>query len=140
MIRPPMLAAILAAAACTPLPAPVGPDAGALRPAIGPEIVVRFDSGRQAPRYLVERVAARCWLDGVVGGAQMIVNRQTGGIIIVGETTDLLAADFLEPRDGRSRVRLSGPVIAEPAKKSRLVTTLDRAARTGETACPIAED
>lgn len=118
---------------------PAAGDKTALRPAIGPEIVVSFDSGRRAPRYLLERVAARCWLDGVVRGAQMIVNRDTGNLIIVGDKIDLLAADFLKPLDGKSRVRLSGPVIADPAKKTKLVTSLERAARTDETACPIAK-
>lgn len=137
MIRVLLLTGALTSAACVPLPASKGPT-GPTRAAIGPEIVVRFDSGRQAPRLMLERLAAGCWLDGVVRGAQMIVNRQTGNLIIVGDTTDLLAADFLEPQAGRNRVRLSGPVIADPVKKNRLVTSLDRASRTGETSCSMA--
>lgn len=139
MIRAMTMAASLATAACMPPPPAGGPDTSALRPAIGPEIIVSFDPGRQASRYLVERVAARCWLDGVISGAQMIVNRQTGNLVIVGDTRDLLAADFLEPQGGFSRVRLSGPMIADPVKKNRLVAALVRAARTGETACPITD-
>ena len=137
MIRTLTLVAAIAVTACGPLPGLKRP-APDVRPAIGPEVVVRFNAGRRAPRLLLESVAARCWLDGVVRGAQMIVNRQTGNIIIVGDTTDLLAADFLPAQRGTSRVRLSGPVIAAPAKTAKLVASLDRAARTGETACPIA--
>lgn len=127
---------IVALAACTPLrPADVAPTTGA-RPAIGPEVIVRFSPGRRSPRALLEQVAARCWLDGVVRGAGMIVDRQTGRIVIAGETRQLLAADFLRPEDGKARIRLSGPVIADPNKQNRLVETLDLAARTGETGCP----
>lgn len=131
-----ILASIAALAACTPLrPGDLGPTTGA-RPAIGPEVVVRFSPGRRSPRAILEQVAARCWLDGVVGGAGMVVDRQTGRIVIAGETRQLLAADFLRPEDGRSRVRLSGPIIADSIKQRRLVETLDLAARTGETGCP----
>lgn len=116
---------------------PVQPTAKP-RPAVGPEIVVLVSSTGQEARTLIEHVAARCWLDGIVRGAQLIVNRQTGNVIIVGDTTDLLAADFLRPRGGRSRVRLSGPVVADPIKRRRLVQSLDKAVLTGETGCPIA--
>lgn len=132
------LALILAAvaAACTPL-APIESTAPP-KPSIGPEIIVRIPQRGQAARTLVEHVGARCWLDGIVRGAQMIVDRQTGRIIIVGDTSDLLAADFLPPEDGRSRIRLSGPVVADQVKANRLVETLDLAVRTGKTDCPIA--
>jgi hypothetical protein len=124
------LAAVLAG--CAPLPS--APP----KPPIGPEIVVRISETGRPARELVERVAAGCWLDGIVRGASMIVDRQTGRVIIVSDTDDLLAADFLEPQGGRSRLRLSGPVIADPVKAQRLVETLDLAVRTGVTSCPIA--
>jgi hypothetical protein len=108
------------------------------KPPIGPAIVIRLSESGQPARDLLERVAARCWLDGIVRGAAMVVDRQTGRVIIVSDTDDLLAADFLAPEGGRGRVRLSGPVIADPAKTQRLVETLDLAVRTGETSCPIA--
>jgi hypothetical protein len=150
MIRALILAAALAVAGCAndgvmgqggagdPVAGRDKAGATAVRPAIGSEIVVSFDPGRQAPRYLLERVASRCWLDGIVRGANMIVNRDTGNLTIVDDKIDLLAADFLEPRDGKARLRLSGPVIDDPEKKTRLVTSLERAARGGETGCPIA--
>ncbi|MEM9140385.1 MAG: hypothetical protein AAGB15_11215 [Pseudomonadota bacterium] len=106
--------------------------------AVGPEIVVRFSKSGQQAKDLLELVAAQCWLDGIVRGAQMIVDRNTGRVIIVGDTDDLLAADFLRPLDGRSRIRLSGPVVADPVKADRLVQSLDRAVKTGQTSCPIA--
>ena len=138
MIRPLLtaFALVAAVAACSPIPisGPVAP----LKPAVGPEIVVRIPQRGQAARDLIERVGARCWLDGVTRGHQMIVDRQTGRIVIVDETKDLLAADFLAPKDGRSRIRISGPVIADPVKKQKIVASLDKAARGGDTACPIA--
>ncbi len=129
------LAATFAAAAltaCASLPSTPA------KPPIGPEIVVRLSQTGQPARDLLERVAASCWLDGIVRGASMIVDRQTGRVIIVSDTDDLLAADFLPPQDRRARVRLSGPVIADPVKRDRLVETLDLAVRTGQTSCPIA--
>jgi hypothetical protein len=115
------------------------PDASApAKPPIGPEIVVRLDEHGQPARDLVEQVAARCWLDGILRGAAMVVDRQTGRVIIVSDTENLLAADFLTPKDGRSRVRLSGPVVADPTTQRRLVETLDLAVRTGKTDCPVA--
>ncbi len=138
MIRPFLSAFMVLAAlsACAPIPlgGPVAPP----RPAVGPEIIVRIPQRGQAARDLIEHVGARCWLDGVTRGAQMIVNRQTGRIVIVDDTKDLLAADFLRPKDGRSRIRLSGPAIGDPVKKQKIVASLDKAARTGETSCPIA--
>lgn len=118
--------------ACAPMPS--APP----KPPIGPDIVVRLSVTGQPARDLIERVAAQCWLDGIVRGAAMVVDRQTGRVIIVSDTADLLAADFLAPEGGRSRVRLSGPVLADPLKARRLVETLDLAVRTGETSCPIA--
>lgn len=122
-------------AACQP--AAVRPTAPP-KAAVGPEVVVRFSKSGQEAKDLLELVAAQCWLDGIVRGAQLIVDRNTGRVIIVGDTDDLLAADFLRPLDGRSRIRLSGPVIADRAKADRLVQSLDRAVKTGQTSCPIA--
>lgn len=130
-----ILIAVAVLSACQPVA--LRPTAPPKAP-IGPEIVVRFSSSGQSARDLLERVAAQCWLDGIVRGAQMIVDRNSGNIIIVGDTSDLLAADFLRPIDGRSRIRLSGPIVADRLKADRLVQTLDRAVKTGNTSCPIA--
>jgi hypothetical protein len=128
----PALAVVALLSACTL------PDAAPPPPAIGPEIIVRFSERGQPARDLLERVAARCWLDGILRGAAMVVDRQTGRVIIVSDDEKLLAADFLAPQDGRSRVRLSGPVLVDTVTQRRLVESLDLAARTGKTDCPIA--
>ncbi|MEM7506364.1 MAG: hypothetical protein AAF415_06435 [Pseudomonadota bacterium] len=125
---------LLAVAGCAPVqitapPRPV-PEAS------GPQIVVRLAVTGQPARDLVESVGASCWLDGVVSGAAMIVNRQTGRIVIDGDTETLVAADFLPGERGISRLRLSGQSIGNPVLRDRLVETLDRAVRTGETRCP----
>lgn len=126
----------LVLAGCAPGGLP-GPQRESLPQAAGPEIIVRFSTRGPRARALLEEVAARCWLDGIVRGAQMIVDRQTGAVIIVGDTNDLLSAQFLSPRNGRSRVRLTGPVIGIQTKADALVRTLDRAVKTGETFCPL---
>lgn len=113
------------------------PNQETLPQAAGPEVIVRFSLAGPRARRLLEEVAARCWLDGITRGAQLIVDRQTGAVIIVGDTDDLLSANFLAPRGGRSRIRLSGPVVGNQRKADALVRTLDRAVKTGETFCPI---
>jgi hypothetical protein len=123
------LAALLAACA-QPAPPP--------GPRVQPETIVAFDRTGQPARDLLELVAAQCWLDGVVRGASMIVDRQNGRVIIVSDTEELLEARFLSEKGGQSRVRLTGPVVDDPVKTRRLVETLDLAAATGKTDCPIA--
>lgn len=123
-----------ALAACVP-PVGRGPETP-IGKGTGPELIVRFSKTGQEARTMLEYLAASCWLDGVVGGAQLIVDRQSGGVVIVDDTKDLVAAEFLRPKDGRSRIRLTGPAIRNPATADRLVATLDRAVKTGETTCP----
>ena len=104
-------------------------------PAKGPEVIVLVSQTGAAGRRLMKDVAVSCWLDGIVRGAQMIV-KPDGNLVIVGETTDLVAADYLGLKGSRGRWRLSGSAIADPDKTRRMVQSLDRAMRTGETRCP----
>lgn len=135
MIRAAALLTALALSACAPQP--IVHNTPAPEPK-GPEIVVRIGATGQDARTLVEHVAAGCWLDGVVRGAAMVVDRGSGRVVIDGDVQTLMAADFLSPaQDGASRLRLSGPVIGDPLKRDRLVETLDLAVRTGQTECPI---
>jgi hypothetical protein len=99
-------------------------------------IVVQVSATGQAARDLIHNVAARCWLDGVVRGAQLIV-KPSGNVEIVGDRYLLVAADYAGLAGARSRWKLTGTAIRDPAKRARLVETLDRAVRTGETQCPI---
>lgn len=107
---------------------PPGPD--------GPGVTVLIAASGQAGHRFAEEVAARCLLDGVVGGAAMVVDRQTGRIVIAGDREELLAIDVIPAARG-SRLRLSGPTVENQATRERILYELDRAARTGDTACPI---
>ncbi|MEM0990307.1 MAG: hypothetical protein AAGK00_15645 [Pseudomonadota bacterium] len=129
-----LLAAALVLAACQP--PPPQQSAAPARAATGPQVVVLVSRTGQPARDILEQVAASCWLDGVVGGASMIVDRQSGRIIIVSDTEDLLTADFIGLKGAQSRVRLAGPIVGDAAKQRRLVETLDLAVRTGQTTCP----
>ncbi|HUF55311.1 MAG TPA: hypothetical protein VMM55_01995, partial [Thermohalobaculum sp.] len=83
----------------------------------------------------VERVAAGCLLDGVVGGAAMIVDRPGSRVLIVGEDEELLAL-AVRPGSRGSQVELSGPAADDRAMRRRVQAALDRAARTGDPTCP----
>ena len=74
-------------------------------------MVIAFTHPLEHARELVHNLAARCWLDGVVRGAQLIVTPLTGEIRIVGETETLLRGKLLTPEGGKARLRLTGTAI-----------------------------
>ena len=124
--------ALLSLAACQQ---PIRESTPKVPPPVGPEIVVLVSATGQPARDLMHELAARCWLDGVVRGAQLIV-KPDGNLIIVGDTRDLLAADYIGLKGPRSRWRLSGEAIRDERTARRLVQTLDEAVLTGNTTCP----
>lgn len=83
----------------------------------------------------VEALAARCWLDGVVGGAAMIVDRGAERLIIAGDTEELLEADLV-PGSDPAIVQITGRAVTNPRLQAQLRSTLAVAERTGETSCP----
>lgn len=99
-------------------------------------VIVQVSATGQNARNLIHDVAARCWLDGVVRGAQLIV-KPSGNVEIVGDKYLLVAADYVGLAGARSRWKLTGTAVRDPGKRARLVETLDRAVKTGETQCPI---
>ena len=101
------------------------------------EVVVLVSKSGQEARDLIHELAARCWLDGIVRGAQLIV-KPDGNLVIVGDTKDLLVAEYIGPKGSRTRWRLTGTVIEEPERTRQLVQSIDKADNTGETACPRA--
>lgn len=134
MIRLTALGVVLLLAACQTTA--VAPPVKTTSPIEEASIVVLVSKTGQPARDLVHSVAARCWLDGVVRGAQMIV-KPSGNIEIVGDRYLLVAADYVGLKGARSRWRLTGTALRDPVKRDRLVSTLDDAVRTGNTACPI---
>ena len=121
-------------AACT-IPNRIVNTSEPVPPPSGPEIVVTLGISGAPARALVQDVALYCWLDGVVAGEEMIVRKDTGRVVIGGQSGVLVAADFLPARGG-SRLRLSGPSIANKGQQDAMVASLDRGVRTGETSCP----
>ncbi len=138
---PAWLAAALLLAGCAMPAEDAGVEAPAPAPAVDltarPGLPLALPRTGQAAKTLVEQVAARCWLDGVVRGGSMVVDRQTGHIVITSDTEDLLIADIV-PEGTGSIVRLTGPAAADPAMAVRLSETLQNAVDTGETGCPPA--
>ena len=122
---------LLAACQTARLPAPAKIN----HPEEAHSVTVLVSATGQRARDLIHEVAARCWLDGVVAGAQMIV-KPGGNVEVVGDKYLLVAADYAGLKGARSRWKLTGTAVKDPAKRARLVETLDVAARTGETACP----
>ena len=123
----------LAFAACAsdePAPVPV-----AQVPAQPASVVYSVQKPEAEARTFVEEVAARCWLDAELGAAAVIVDRQTGRIIVVGETEALLVADFTPAGDTRTDVAITGPAIEDTARATRLTLRLSQAEASGDTAC-----
>lgn len=127
------LALVVLAAACQSQPAPQ--PAKVVYPEEANSLIVLVSKTGQPARDLIHQVAARCWLDGVVRGAQLFV-KPSGNIEIVGDQYLLVAADYVGLKGARSRWKLTGSALADPVQRDRLVSTLDLAARTGQTSCP----
>lgn len=119
--------------ACAQRPAPQ--PAKINYPEEAESLVVLVERTGQPARDLIHNLAAGCWLDGVVQGAQLIV-KPSGNIEIVGDRYLLVAADYLGRQGVRTRWKLTGTALRDPVQRDRLVETLDQAARTGRTACP----
>lgn len=129
-----VFAALLLVAACAanrPAPQP----AKIVHPEEAESLVVLVSKTGQPARDLIHQLAASCWLDGVVAGAQLIV-KPGGNVEIVGDKYLLVAADYIGLKGARSRWKLTGTALRDPAKRRRLVQTLDTAVKTGETRCP----
>lgn len=128
-----LVAVLLLGAACQMAPAPQ--PAKTVHPQEANSLIVLVSKTGQPARDLIHEVAARCWLDGVVRGAQLIV-KPGGNVEIVGDRYLLVAADYVGLKGARSRWKLTGTALGDPVQRDRLVASLDLAARTGETACP----
>lgn len=133
MIRALTILALLGA--CTVPSPPVEPEPPA---AVEKGMVVVISKTGLNARTLIEELAARCWLDGIVRGAALVVDRQSGRIVIDGDDENLIVAEFLPPRDGRSHIWITGPATDNPETALRIAQSVDKAEKTGETACPIA--
>ena len=88
-------------------------------------------------RESLERVAASCWLDDVVGGGSMIVDRATGRVVITSDTEDLLIAELVPLDEDSSIAQVTGPAIDDPATALRLSETLEASIASGHTDCTI---
>lgn len=88
-------------------------------------------------RKSLERVAAACWLDDVIGGGSMIVDRATGRVVITSDTEDLLIAELVAAGEHASIAKVSGPALDDPAIALRLSETLDASIASGHTDCMI---
>lgn len=127
-----LLASLAACQTIGPAPQP----AKVQHPVEDASVVVLVSATGQPARDLIHEVAARCWLDGVVRGAQLIV-KPGGNVEIVGDRYLLVAADYVGLKGARSRWKLTGTAMRDPIQRARLVETLDIAVKTGKTSCPI---
>ncbi len=130
---------VLALAACAgPVEeSPRAAGGGSVSPPItsGGDGTMRIARAPVEALAFVERVAAACLLDGVVGGAAMIVDRPGRRVLIVGDDAELLSI-AVAPGSRGSSVRLSGPAAVDRGMRREILHHLDRAARTGDPACP----
>jgi hypothetical protein len=124
---------LLLAACAAPASERVSPPAAA--DISGPGLPLRMEMTGEPARALLERVAASCWLDHVIHGGSMVVDRGTGRVVISSDTADLLVAEIAPAGDGTSVVHITGPAADNPEVAVRLSETLETAVMTGETAC-----
>ena len=128
--------AAMALAACAQPVQKEPPEAAAALPPPA-EIVVQVSKIGPESHELIHALAARCWLDGIVRGAQLII-KPDGNLVIVGDTSDLLVAEYAGLKGSGTGWRLTGDVMEDRERALQLVRSVDRADSTGETACPIA--
>ena len=102
-----------------------------------PGIMVTVAGNDASAREMMHQLAVECWLDGIVGGAQLFIKRD-GNLVIVGETDDLVAANFIGLKGDNSRWRLTGKSVEDPEIAHQLLQSIERANQTGETSCPRA--
>jgi hypothetical protein len=115
----PLLLALLAG--CAQMPAP---------PATGP-VVARFDRPGGVLAARVERLAADCWL----GSGAMTVDRRAGVLEISDASGLRLAARIAPAGAGAQEVTLSGPALADPARRARMAEALSRVLEGPAPAC-----
>lgn len=101
----------------------------------GPGLPLPMALPAAAAREPLENVAAACWLDDIIGGGSMIVDRDTGRIIITSDTEDLLIAEILSAGADSSIARVTGPAAEDPAIALRLSETLDATIAAGHADC-----
>lgn len=126
-----LILAVLALAACAAEPPqPTPPPAAA--PA---DLVLHIERPEAEAMELLEKLAANCWLDSIVGGANLLVDRGAKRLVIVADQSELLDVRFGVRTPLRSQLRLDGPAARDPDKARGLARTLDTADRTGDTVC-----
>ncbi|MEM7239172.1 MAG: hypothetical protein AAF501_15305 [Pseudomonadota bacterium] len=122
----------------TPAPAPKPPSPTLSFEGVdGPTLSVDLAIASAEARELVRKVAVRCWLDHVIGGAALLYDERTGRMIMVSDTTDLLAMGFTSASPVATTVRLTGPVLDDLETRVRVLDTLEIAVETGETSCAV---
>ena len=124
----------LALAACAQPAQKEAPKAAAAPQPPG-EIVLQVSKIEAESRALMHELAARCWLDGIVQGAQLII-KPDGNFVIVGDTQDLVTAEYAGLKGAGSGWRISGTVLEDRERTRQLVQSVDRADSLGEIACP----
>lgn len=104
----------------------------------GPTLTRELDRNTTDAIPFIEQVASQCWLDGVVQADAMLIDRNSGRVVLTDETDDLLVIDFLPAAsdEALAQVRFSGPVLANERQTEAMMEHLTRAERTGEVACP----
>jgi hypothetical protein len=158
-MRRPLSAALvlLALAGCAaterqetaPDPAPASAGEGVSGEAVGgaPERIARrspadgavLEAVIRAPpslaRRRVEELAVTCWLDDELSAGLMLVDRNTGEIVIAAAEGEILRIGFREAGTLETAVALAGPALAVPGRRARMADALSRVMEGAEPAC-----
>jgi len=120
-------------AAPAPARSAPAPDTGIA--SAGPTATVRVEAPPSLARRRVEELAARCWLDPELSAGLMLVDRKTGGIVASGAEGVLLRVAFAAAGPLSTDVTLSGPALADAARRARMADALSRVMSGAEPAC-----
>lgn len=135
--RPEGAAALLGVllAGCAGGPPPGGAHGPAAHGPGSATVEMRFARPGGVLRRRLEVLAARCWLDGELGAEALAVDRRSGRIVAAGPEGALFTLDVEDAPAGAALVRLSGPALADPARRARMARALETVLVGPEPSC-----
>ena len=131
-----LASAALAGCATTEAPPSATAAVSALRPEPGEpyrSMMLPADVATVGPA--LENVAARCWLDGELRAANLLVDQTSGTLAFFNDGGQILTAEIHPRRTQLTEVRFSGAAIEEPGRYERMKSSLEAALASETETC-----